>query len=167
MKVAITVWNNRVSPVFDVARSLLVLEIENGQVVSEITSLLDAGGANDPPSVLSRLGIDTLICGAISKPLAEMINAAGIHLIPFTAGDIQDIITAFLSDDLPCPSFLMPGCRHPKAKRNGRNETDFRAGFAPARKRRGKCEQPSKGRKGGKSGKGRKQAEGKDHNQRI
>jgi hypothetical protein len=37
MKVAIIVWNNRISPVFDVARNIIVLDIAGGSGHSKKT----------------------------------------------------------------------------------------------------------------------------------
>ncbi|MEZ4551736.1 MAG: hypothetical protein R2860_13105 [Desulfobacterales bacterium] len=33
MKVALTAWEDRISPVFDAARTLLIAEVENGEIV--------------------------------------------------------------------------------------------------------------------------------------
>jgi len=110
MKLGLAVWNGRISPVFDAAKHLLVLEVENGQVVSR----LEQGMGTDEPlqkaARLAELGIETLVCGAVSRPLAEMIAARGIRLIPFVAGGTEEVITAFLAGALPSPDMAMPGC---------------------------------------------------------
>lgn len=59
---------------------------------------------------LAQLDVDTLICGAISRPLAGMAIAHGIRMVSFVAGEVKNIITACLNDDLPNPAFAMPGC---------------------------------------------------------
>ena len=61
-------------------------------------------------SIIVKLGVEVLICGAISRPLAEMITDSGIRLIPFLSGDVEEVIQAFLAGNLPNSAFLMPGC---------------------------------------------------------
>ncbi len=122
MKVGITAWGNVVSPVFDAARSLLVIEV-NGDTVVSRERLPMAGGS--PEQQLQKLqtlrenGIDALICGAVSEIPANMIENSGIRLIPFISGPIDAVLQAFLQKQLPTADFLMPGCglRHRKRRR--------------------------------------------------
>ncbi len=110
MKIAITIWNERVSPVFDVARNIVVLDIEKKAIKQKSLEAF----ANDQPeykaSRLVQLEVNTLICGAISRYYARVISTHRIKIIPFISGEIDDIIQAFLSDTLPNPRLVMPGC---------------------------------------------------------
>lgn len=111
MKVALSVLNGRISPVFDVSRQLLVLDLgDNGVMARE-----EASFEHDDPmhrtSTLADLKVNTLICGAISRQLASSVTACGIRMIPFIAGDIEEVIDAFLGNGLPAPELTMPGCR--------------------------------------------------------
>lgn len=110
MRVAIPTWNGRVSPVFDTASRLLVVEVgPEGQYNRYETDISD----QSLPSKVMRLtglAVDTLICGAISRPLASMITAAGIELIPWISGQVEEVLQAFLRGALFTPQFLMPGC---------------------------------------------------------
>ena len=110
MKVAITKWNNRISPVFDVSRKILILDIENNSVVKEAIEMFGSDNPTYKIFKLMELNIETLICGAISKPLSEMIALQGIKIISFTCGEIKDVINAFLKDTLPDQKLSMPGC---------------------------------------------------------
>lgn len=120
MKLALSVWNGRISPVFDAAKHLLVLKVENGQVVSR----LERGIGTDEPlskaGRLTELGVETLICGAVSRPLAEVIAARGIRLIPFVAGETEEVVAAFLAGTLPSPALAMPGCCGRRMRHQGR-----------------------------------------------
>ena len=60
---------------------------------------------------LRELGVDTLICGAISGRCANMVTTAGIELIPWITGQVEDVLRAFLGGNLFDTQFLMPG--HP------------------------------------------------------
>ncbi len=111
MKIALASWNGRIAPVFDVSRKLLVLETRHRRIHSQEESMLPQDDLFARIALLEQLEIDTLICGAVSRPLAGMVMAHGIRLISFVAGDIDDVVEACLDDALPHPSFSMPGCR--------------------------------------------------------
>ena len=110
MKLALAVWNGRISPVFDTSRQLLVLEVEGGEVLSRREHEIAAEEAFAKVARLAELGVETLICGAVSRPLAEMIAMRGIRLVPFVAGDAEEVLAAFLAGNLPSPAMTMPGC---------------------------------------------------------
>ena len=123
MRVALTIWNGHISPVFDVSRTLLILEVEDGAILDEWTEALPESEASAKISKLAELEVKTLICGAISHPLQGMAAARSIQLIPFVAGEVQKVKEAFLSGALPSPLFLMPGCRGGGKKyRRGRGQ---------------------------------------------
>jgi predicted Fe-Mo cluster-binding NifX family protein len=59
---------------------------------------------------LAQLGVATLVFGAISRSLHEMVKSNGIQVIPFVAGDLGEVILAWLGGKLDNDSFAMPGC---------------------------------------------------------
>jgi len=111
MKVALTVWDEKISPVFDSAHKLLIVDIKNGEIKNvsyePFTPQLEAGFTEE----LSRQGIDVLICGAISKPYSTRIEASSIELIPFIGGSVNEILESYAKGNPLVPAFLMPGCR--------------------------------------------------------
>lgn len=111
MKVAVAIWNDRISPVFDVSRTILILDIAKGAVAAESIARFDDDNPVRKLSTLTQNGIHTLICGAISRPIAEIFINSGIRLIPFVAGNRQEVIDAYLNNLLPCWQLCMPGCR--------------------------------------------------------
>ncbi|MBN2225920.1 MAG: hypothetical protein JW763_01005 [candidate division Zixibacteria bacterium] len=111
MKIAIPIWNNRVSPVMDSAGRLLLIEIDNGAIGAR--SLIDIPPLH--PVQMARfivdLGIDRLICGAISHRLQMMLTTSGLNVLPWVRGQVDDIITAFINGNLQNQDFYLPGCR--------------------------------------------------------
>lgn len=111
MKIAVPVWNNRVSPVFDTSRHFLVVEFVDGEETSrEQHTMADIF----PPFRVRRLkelDVELLICGAISNPVACLIDAAGIALMPWVSGDVADVLDAFSRERLSDSRYRMPGCR--------------------------------------------------------
>lgn len=112
MKVAISHWQGRVSPVFDVARNVLVVETDGGGEQSRREVTFDQ--AETFPARASRLArteVNVLICGAISRPLDMAIQALGVEVISQTCGEVECVLRAFMEGQLNSNSFLMPGCR--------------------------------------------------------
>jgi len=120
MTVALAVWDDRISPVFDTAGTLLVVEIEDGQVTGRREEPVSADLPTEKVARLKALGVETLVCGAISRPLAEAIAAEGIRLVPFVAGSLEEVIAAYVEGLLPGPTFAMPGCGRRRRDRFGR-----------------------------------------------
>jgi len=121
MKVAITVWENRISPVFDASRMLMVAEVENMQVVDKKYVPFNP----DMPSYLienlNRMDIGILICGAVSEIPANLIEAGGIKLFPFITGYADDVLASYVQDAVIRSSFLMPGCGRLSGRSSGRH----------------------------------------------
>ena len=110
MLLAIPTLNNRVSPVFDTACRLLLVEVDQGSERARRTEeLLDA-----LPTLrvkrLRELGIEVLVCGGISRSLAVILEAAGIRVVPWVAGPVGDVLRVYLEGRLPHPRWMMPGC---------------------------------------------------------
>jgi predicted Fe-Mo cluster-binding NifX family protein len=130
MKVAITVWEKRVSPVFDVFREALILEIAHGCVSSSNTERFDYTSPFQKIQRLVNLGIETLICGAISEPLNRELASRKIKVIGFIAGPVDDVVRAFIMKELPTVSLCMPGYYGKRTRLRGNQEL-----------KRGRCRQ--------------------------
>lgn len=117
MKLGVSVWQDRVSPVLDTARCIRVVEHVDGRVVS----VEDIELPEDPPhrraERIAGLGVDTLICGAVSRLLAEMIAATQVRLVPFVAGEVDEVLAACVSGRFTGSGFMMPGCRRGRGGR--------------------------------------------------
>lgn len=110
MKIAIPTWDGRVSPVMDTARHLLVTEYADGSEVSRETVIIPQADISSLVSFLMDIGIDILICGAISHQFERMLVASGIKPYPWFRGDVDEIIAAYSGGVLQNDSFLLPGC---------------------------------------------------------
>lgn len=110
MKIAFAYWDERIAPVFDTARHVRVLEVTSGRIVNEADETLPEDLIVQKALQLVQLGIDTLVCGAISRSLHAAVNAYGIRVIPFVAGNLRDVIQAWISGNLTLDAFSMPGC---------------------------------------------------------
>lgn len=119
MKVAIPIRNGRISPVFDVATRLVIVEFDGGKPGERSEYSIVESGAEARAGLLQELGVSTLICGAISNNAARIVARCGLKLLPWVVGEIDDVLEAFSTDSLDADGFLMPGCRRGKGGGHG------------------------------------------------
>lgn len=124
MKVAFTAWEDRISPVFDSARKLLIADIENGQIVDRQYELFDPQPVSRLVDLLKALDIEVLICGAISQTPSIIIETSGVKLVSFVGGKIDDILKSYAKGIRIVPEFSMPGCGH-QSRRKRRRHNEF------------------------------------------
>ena len=110
MRLAVTSWNGTVSPVFDVSQEIQCFEIKEGTITKLETNSVPTLNSFDKVRFLVDHQIDTLICGALTRPVEKMICNQGIELHSFISGTVQTVIKAWQTNDLT-PGFKMPGCR--------------------------------------------------------
>ena len=123
MKVAVPEWKDRVSPVFDTARSVLVVVVDTHKEVRRDRIELRKGPLHGRVEALTNSGVDVLLCGAISRPLYDMLETAGIEVTPFLSGSTEEVLEAFMEERIADPRWLMPGCcgkirRRQRGRRN-------------------------------------------------
>jgi len=109
MKVALPFWQGRVSSVFDFAHKLLLIEFDKGEETSRQEIVLGEQSGPERVATLRRLDVSVLICGAVSRPLAEMVNSSGIQVLPFVTGSTEQIINAYKTGQLSQPQYILPG----------------------------------------------------------
>jgi predicted Fe-Mo cluster-binding NifX family protein len=120
MNVAIPTLEDRVSPVFDVAQAVILVDLDGDHERSRQTVALHSQDVARRAVELSQYGVNVLICGAVSRPLEVALSAAGIHVIPQTCGPVEEVLRAFAAGQLNDRAFLMPGCCGRRRHRGGR-----------------------------------------------
>lgn len=110
MIVAIPIWQGRVSPVFDVAGQILLVELEHCAETSRHQAELTEEMPDRRADQVATLGADTVICGAISRSLETLLNARGVQVIARVCGGVEEILAAFCNEELHDDRFAMPGC---------------------------------------------------------
>ncbi len=110
VKTAYSIWQQRIAPVFDTAQNLLLVESDGSRIASEKTCALPAEDAAQKVAWLAAQGVDTLVCGAVSRPVQEQLAVAGIAVMPFVAGELRQVIRASLDGTLSGSAYRMPGC---------------------------------------------------------
>ncbi|MCK4513192.1 NifB/NifX family molybdenum-iron cluster-binding protein [bacterium] len=111
MRVGIAIWGRKISPVLDVSEAVLVVEFSGGERTDIETVELGGWGMMRRARLIGDLGLDTLICGALSDRLAGLLAWRGVRVIPWVSGDVDDVLSAFVDGKLSGQRFAMPGCR--------------------------------------------------------
>ena len=131
MRIALPTWNGIVSPVLDVAGELLVVDCEeNGERIRRDVALAGLDFCQRA-ELICTLDLDTLICGALSRPLEMVLSGAGISLITHVCGSVERILESYLAGSLNVQTFIMPGCGG-KGRRRGRGGGGNAGDFRPA-----------------------------------
>lgn len=110
MHVALTVWNGEVATVADFARRLLLVEVVDGRPGARRE--IDAPG-DDTARWCARLtadGVTTLLCGAITRHLDDVLQAAGITVVDGCTGAVDAVLSAWLADEVDSVRWHAP-CR--------------------------------------------------------
>jgi predicted Fe-Mo cluster-binding NifX family protein len=123
VRVGIPIWGDRVSPVLDTAESLLV--VDGGAVAEARTVRLEGRDVQQRAREIGEVGLDVLVCGAVSRPLSLALAAVGVRVVAWISGQVEDVLRAYQAGELGRPRYLMPGCRRrggpgPRGRRHGR-----------------------------------------------
>jgi len=110
VKIAVTVWGNRISPVFDAARTLLIADIENARIINKSYTSFDPASPINLVKELKTMQVSVLICGAISTKPADLIVSRDIKLISFVTGNTLNILDSFADKQTIEKNHMMPGC---------------------------------------------------------
>ncbi len=116
MKIAIPVWKGKVSPVFDTASKLMVFHVKGAKETKRFQTSLDEKDLGRRCSRIKGLGVELLICGAISSQFRDMLMASGVKVISWISGQTEEVVKAYLNGKLCDPKFLMPGCGEEQMK---------------------------------------------------
>jgi predicted Fe-Mo cluster-binding NifX family protein len=110
MKIAIPVWDNHVSTVLDFSNRLIIVDYDSGSIGERSSAGFGERSIIERVARLRELGVNVLLCGAVSGPLERMILASGIVVIPFLRGTVDEVLDAYLGNRLVDERFALPGC---------------------------------------------------------
>lgn len=105
---------------FDAAGRIVLVCLENGGEVERREESLAGLSPQLRVRRLVELGADVLICGAISRALCGMCLSAGISVIAWVSGPLDEVVMAYVSGRLPDPAFTLPGCCGRRLRARGR-----------------------------------------------
>ncbi|HMK49732.1 MAG TPA: NifB/NifX family molybdenum-iron cluster-binding protein [Thermodesulfovibrionales bacterium] len=100
VRVAMPVFENRISPRFDCAPTLVLCDVA-GQRVTDRKEIFCEGWSDiERISKLKEMKVDTLICGGLPSHLQGILKNNGVNIIPWVAGNSDEIMKTFLQGKL-------------------------------------------------------------------
>ena len=112
--VAVPVFRSRIAPVFDSCTKALLVAIRHGHEIDRSELTLRGLFSAERLTLIQRAGVTDLICGGISRPLHTMLENSGVRVIPGVAGDVEEVLGAFVAHRLSESRFRMPGHAGPQ-----------------------------------------------------
>jgi predicted Fe-Mo cluster-binding NifX family protein len=111
VRIAIPIFQNRISPVLDSCKRLLIVDAEHSREVERTEVGLDDLSLTDRFRIIRNLDADVIICCAISDVMETLLKSTRVRLISGIVGEAELVIGAFFDDRLDEPRFHMPGDR--------------------------------------------------------
>jgi predicted Fe-Mo cluster-binding NifX family protein len=115
-RVAIPVFESRVSPVLDSCQRMVVVDIERGCEIRRQELSLEKMPIHERIEVMARWGIRKVICAGVSDIMCRFLAGKNIALVSGIAGELEKIIDAYICNRLDDACYIMPGKRDEKNK---------------------------------------------------
>ena len=118
MQLGIASWEGRLAPVFDTADRLTLINLESGQEPVQRSVPLSGDWPVQRAQAVLEQGVQVLLCGAISRPAAILLQSAGVQVQAWLRGPIEQIVEAFVSGQLGNDEHIMPFGRGGPGRQN-------------------------------------------------
>jgi predicted Fe-Mo cluster-binding NifX family protein len=124
MNICLAAYGNRIASLLETSDRLILIHAPDFDKSSVQTIPLYSGAYNEILKILQENNVNTLICGAITACVHDLLRAQNIEIIPWITGNVSDIIDALNTQKVLSPKFNMPGrgkgfrFRHGLTRRN-------------------------------------------------
>jgi predicted Fe-Mo cluster-binding NifX family protein len=115
MRIAVPVWGEKVSPLLDAASRLLIVEADQKGEIARFQVSLDESEPSRKAGRIREMGVDVLICGAVSDSVSRAVVAKGIRIISEISGCAGEVVDSFLKGSPFDSRLLMPGCKRKRS----------------------------------------------------
>jgi predicted Fe-Mo cluster-binding NifX family protein len=106
MKIAIPVFQTKISPRFDSTQGFILLHIEKSSVLQRDKLVTESWPVAAKLKQLVDLEVDTVICGGIDVKSMQHLNSNGIRVYSWITGEVDDAIACFLKRGLESGTIL-------------------------------------------------------------
>jgi len=109
IKIAVPVFENRISPRFDFALGFGLYDVEDERITSSREISCEGWSDVERVARLKGFAVDVLICGGLPGYLQNILMNSGIKVIPWIAGNVSDALSLFLRGQLISGMVICPG----------------------------------------------------------
>lgn len=107
MRIAITRWGERISPLFESAARLAVVTLRPSGAMARFEAGMEGMDTPDRIRLLRGLAIEVLICGGIARDTRARLAAAGIGVTSDVCGRWEAALAAYLDGRLEGADFYV------------------------------------------------------------
>ncbi len=100
MKIAVTYNNELVEQHFGQASEFKIYAVEDGKITNQEIKSTTGYAHGTLVDLLTKSGVDTLICGGLGNGAKTLITQANIKLIPGVTGKADEAVKAYLNNNL-------------------------------------------------------------------
>ena len=100
MKVAIPRMGESVAPCFEYCTTMAIFTVAETGTVDQVDFPLSSQEPFDRVRLLRDQGVDTLICGGMQDIYEDLVRAAGLEVISWVSGSVEDLLGMFLRGQL-------------------------------------------------------------------
>jgi predicted Fe-Mo cluster-binding NifX family protein len=110
MKIAIPIFENRISPRLDCAKKILLVKVaeKDKKVISSRETETQTGGTSGNIEFYISNKINVVICGGLSIEMQDMLVKHGIRVISWVTGEAQKALDLFIEGKLASGTMLCP-----------------------------------------------------------
>ena len=99
-KIAVAVFQDRISSRLDCSENILLLTYAQGKIVGRQQMRLLSSDPMDKVHLLVREGVQLMICGGITRTYASMLHDANIEVIAWVQGRVDAVLREFVAGTL-------------------------------------------------------------------
>jgi len=107
MRIAVTRWGERVSPLFETAARLAIVTIGPTGTTTRFEAGMEGMDIGDRIRLLRGLAIDILICGAVARDTRARMAANGIRVTGDVCGPWEAALQAYIEGRLDGKEFCV------------------------------------------------------------
>jgi predicted Fe-Mo cluster-binding NifX family protein len=96
MRIAIPVFGSKISPRFDCAGNLLLVDATDGSVSERWMESIEPFRCRQQMDALREKGVEVILCGGIRRCDYLLLVRSGINVYAGLVGEVDDILDAFL-----------------------------------------------------------------------
>jgi len=108
-RIAVPIFQSRVSPVLDSCNNLMLVDLSEAGAVQRANVSLRKLSLGERAAAMSRQGVEKIICAGVSDLMIACIVSRGIQVISGLSGEVEQIIAAYQQNQLDRDCFRMPG----------------------------------------------------------
>jgi len=108
-RIAVPIFQSRVSPVLDSCNDLMLVDLFEAGAVRRANVSLRKLSLGERAAAMSRQGVEKIICAGVSDLMIAYIVSCGMRIISGLSGEVEQIIAAYQQDRLDQDCFRMPG----------------------------------------------------------